>query len=94
MSEAARILLIDDDGTVRSTIWKSLQKAGFIVDPSDNGEEALQKSDANFYNLALIDIRLPDMERTKLLTAMKDTTPKMIKIMLTGYSAHRTPSRS
>ncbi len=41
----------------------------------------------NFYNVALIDIRLPDMEGTKLLNAMKQTTPEMIKIILTGYPA-------
>jgi len=35
----------------------------------------------------LIDIRLPDMEGTELLTALKETTPKMIKIILTGYPA-------
>ena len=39
----------------------------------------------DFYNLALIDIRLPDMEGTKLLTAMRETTPRMIKVILTGY---------
>ena len=39
----------------------------------------------NFYNLALIDIRLPDVKGTKLLTAMKETTPKMVKIIVTGY---------
>jgi len=35
----------------------------------------------------LIDIRLPDMEGTKLLTLIKETTPKMVKIIVTGYPA-------
>jgi DNA-binding NtrC family response regulator len=35
--------------------------------------------------MALLDIKLPDMEGTKLLTLLHETTPKMIKIMITGY---------
>jgi DNA-binding NtrC family response regulator len=43
------------------------------------------KINARFYNLIMIDIRLPDMEGTKLLAKIKDTTPKMRKIIITGY---------
>ena len=87
MNETARILLIDDDESVRKTISKALEKAGYKVDAAENGTEALEKTRARFYNLALIDIRLPDMEGTKLLTMIKDTTPRMVKIILTGYPA-------
>jgi len=38
-----------------------------------------------FYKLALVDIRLPDMDGVELLTGMKQTTPKMVKIIITGY---------
>jgi len=55
------------------------------VDTAENGRKAIKKTETNFYNLALIDIRLPDMEGTTLLTKMKDTTPKMRKIIMTGY---------
>ena len=64
MNETARILLIDDDESVRKTISKALEKAGYKVDTAENGTEALEKTRAKFYNLALIDIRLPDMEGT------------------------------
>jgi DNA-binding NtrC family response regulator len=63
----------------------TLRHAGYEVDTAENGRQAIQKSEMNFYNLALIDIRLPDMEGTELLTALKDTTPKMIKVILTGF---------
>jgi len=66
-----------------------LEEEGYVVDTAKNGKEAVKKSNAEFYNLALIDIRLPDMEGTKLLTAMKETTPKMVKIMITGYPSLR-----
>ena len=35
--------------------------------------------------MALIDIRLPDMDGVQLLTALKETAPKMVKIIITGY---------
>jgi DNA-binding NtrC family response regulator len=85
VTDHARILVIDDDASVRKVIAMALEDEGYSVDTAENGSEAIQKCNANFYNVALIDIRLPDMEGTKLLGEMKDTTPKMIKIIVTGY---------
>jgi DNA-binding NtrC family response regulator len=85
MGERARILVVDDDESIRKTLAAILEDKGYDVDTAENGKEAIKKSHAEFYNLALIDIRLPDMEGVKLLTAMKETTPKMVKIIITGY---------
>jgi len=85
MDESVRILVVDDDESIRKTIAAILDEEGYIVDTAENGKEAIEKSNANFYNLALIDIRLPDMEGTRLIAEMKETTPKMIKIIVTGY---------
>jgi len=85
MAETIRILVVDDDESIRKVLATILEEKGYAVDTAENGKEAIEKSNAQFYNLALIDIRLPDMEGTKLLTAMKETTPKMVKIIITGY---------
>lgn len=85
MSQKTRILVIDDDESIRETLAMALELEGYIVDRAENGKEAIEKSHANFYNLAIVDWRLPDMEGTKLLGELKETTPKMPKIMLTGY---------
>jgi DNA-binding NtrC family response regulator len=87
MGENTRILVVDDDENIRKTLATILEDQGYVVDTTENGKEAIEKSNVNFCNLALIDIRLPDMEETKLLTAMKETTPKIIKIIVTGYPA-------
>jgi DNA-binding NtrC family response regulator len=87
MSESVRILVIDDDESIRRTVSMTLQHAGYIVDSAENAKEAIDKAEANFYNLALIDIRLPDMEGAELLTALEEATPRMVKIILTGYPA-------
>ena len=85
MTESARILIIDDDENVRKILEMTLKANGYTVDTAKDGKEAIEKSNRNFYNLALVDIRLPDMEGTALLTAMRETTPKMVKIIVTGY---------
>jgi DNA-binding NtrC family response regulator len=85
MKEKARILVIDDDENIRKVLASILEEKGYEAGTAKNGEEAIEKAQKSFYNLALIDIRLPDMDGTELLTRLKQTTPKMIKIILTGY---------
>ena len=79
------ILIVEDDANIRETLCTILQQRGYNTDTAKNGKEALQKSKAKFFNLALLDIKLPDMEGTKLLTTIHDNLPKMVKIMITGY---------
>jgi DNA-binding NtrC family response regulator len=81
----ARVLVIDDDKIIRRSLTITLEDEGYIVDTAENGKEAIEKSNTNCYNLAIVDWRLPDIEGTKLLHELKATTPKMAKIMLTGY---------
>jgi DNA-binding NtrC family response regulator len=83
--EHARILIVDDDETIRKSLATVLKEKGCLIDTAENGREAISKSEKDVYNLAFIDIRLPDMDGVQLLTAMKDTTPKMVKIIITGY---------
>ncbi len=85
MTQKPRILIIDDDETIRDAVSAVLEENGYIADTAKNGKEAIEASKTKFYNLALVDIRLPDMEGTEVLTAMKETTPKMVKIIVTGY---------
>ena len=85
MGGHAKILVVDDDKSIRKTLAAILEDEGYDVDTAENAREAIEKTNNGFYNLALVDIRLPDMEGTKLIASMKDTTPKMVKIIVTGY---------
>jgi len=76
---------VDDDKFLLKSFKEVLELEGYLVDTAMTGREAIEKSEANFYNLTLIDIRLADMEGTELLTRIRETTPKMVKIMITGY---------
>src|SRR5665647_3989905 len=62
-----------------------LEDEGYIVDSAASGKEAVEKTNDAQYNLALLDIRLPDMEGVELLKLMKDSIPRTRKIMVTGY---------
>lgn len=85
MDEKPRILVVDDDETIRTTMKVILQNEGYIVDLAATGKEAIQKTQENSYNLALLDIRLPDIEGVELLKLLKDNVPRTRKIMVTGY---------
>jgi len=85
MGATTRILVVDDDESIRKVLATILEDEGYVVDTANNGREAIKKSKVKFYNLALIDIRLPDMEGTELLTKIRDTKPKMRKVIITGY---------
>jgi len=84
-SRTPRILIVDDDQNILEVISTGLEDAGYRVDTARNASEAVVKSESNIFNLALVDIRLPDMEGTKLLTKMKEARPEMVTIILTGY---------
>jgi DNA-binding NtrC family response regulator len=85
MTGSAKILIIDDDPTILETLTAALESEGYSVDTANNGEEAINMSFSHFYNAAIVDWRLPDIEGTKLLGKLKETTPKMVKLILTGY---------
>jgi DNA-binding NtrC family response regulator len=80
-----RILIVDDDENIRLTLKTILVDAGYTVDVAVNGAQAIEKTENSLYNVALIDIRLPDMEGIELLTKMKDSVPKTRKIIVTGF---------
>jgi len=85
MDKHTRILVVDDDETIRTTMKAILEDEGYLVDLASTGKEAIQKTQDKNYNVALLDIRLPDMEGVELLKLMKDNIPKTRKIMVTGY---------
>ena len=85
MDKNTRSLVVDDDETIRTTMKAILEDEGYIVDLAGTGNEAVKKTRERSYNVALLDIRLPDMEGIELLKLMHDSVPRTHKIMVTGY---------
>ena len=85
MVEKAKILIVDDDENIRKTMKAILEEENYSVDLATNGKEAIQMTNEKMYNLALLDIRLPDIEGVELLQLLKEYVPRTRKIMVTGY---------
>jgi DNA-binding response OmpR family regulator len=79
------ILVIDDDKSILRTLTQILQKAGYDVDTAETGKEAMEKFNSRQYDMALVDVRLPDMDGTDLLIDMKEKLRGTMKIMITGF---------
>jgi DNA-binding NtrC family response regulator len=79
------ILIIDDDKSILNIFTRILQKQGYSVDTAETGQEALEKLQANSYDLALVDVKLPDTNGTDLLARINQTHPNMTKIAITGF---------
>jgi DNA-binding NtrC family response regulator len=85
MEKQARIIIIDDDENIRKVLQTILEDEGYYIETAETAKKGIEKCESSFYNLALIDVRLPDMEGIELLTKLPSTKPKMRKIIVTGY---------
>jgi DNA-binding NtrC family response regulator len=85
MTENARILIIDDDENIRRVLETILTDEGYSVECAETANRGIEKSEDGFFNIALVDVRLPDMEGIELLPKLRSTKPKMRKIIVTGY---------
>lgn len=84
------ILVIDDDKSILRTFSRILEKAGYKTEIAETGKEAIEKTKNRHYDLALVDIRLPDMDGTDLLAKLKKPLQNTIKIMITGFPSLET----
>jgi DNA-binding response OmpR family regulator len=84
------ILVVDDDKSILRTFTRILQKSGYEIDVAETGKEAMEKAESRHYDLALVDIRLPDMDGTELLAKLKKQLQHTVKIMITGFPSLET----
>lgn len=91
--ERTKVLVVDDDVNIRTLFSKILEKAGYTVETSETGTEALEKIQRDNLNVLLLDVRLPDMSGTELLlrTAGNHET---VKIIVTGFSTEEVGKRA
>ena len=82
-----RILVVDDEESMRWVLSKTLQKLGLKVDLADCGKSARQFLAANHYDLAMIDIKMPDISGLELLDEIQQTQPATPVIMMTAESS-------
>lgn len=86
MMEQPRILIVDDESSLRTSLFRVLTRKSYQVVTANSKAEAQQFCTGNNnIDLALVDLRLPDGSGIELLSSLKNTFPQIQVIMLTGY---------
>ncbi|MCE7948353.1 MAG: DNA-binding response regulator [Chloroflexi bacterium CFX4] len=83
----AHILVVDDEGAIRYSISKTLQRVGYQVSSAASGEEALAMLDETLFDVVLTDIRMPGLSGVELLAKIKERAPDAIVILMTAYAS-------
>jgi CheY-like chemotaxis protein len=87
-----KVLLIDDEASLRRSVSLGLMQKGYQTEPCENGMKALQtletfKKKRIPLGCAIVDIRLPDIDGLKLLKVIKFNYPQLPVIIITGYGS-------
>jgi len=62
MSQSARILIVDDESTIRLTLGTLLKRVGYEVTSAENGHEAIALLEQQRFDLMLVDLKMPEMD--------------------------------
>ena len=87
----ARVLVVDDDAAVRRTLEAFLVDEGFEVDTAASGEEALDRLACQRAEVAVVDIRLPDMNGNELIQLAHRLHPGLRFLVYTGSPEYALP---
>ena len=80
---------MDDNENLRSTLIDILEEEGCKAEEAGTGEEALAKAEKGNYNVAIIDLKLPDTTGIKLLQIFRKRYPHRKNIIVTAYGTLR-----
>lgn len=83
--ELNKILVVDDEESVRSMICVLLQKESYQVSSAGGGEEALERLGEEHFDLTLCDIRMPGMDGLSLLDRIGSLYPDITVIMMSAF---------
>jgi two-component system nitrogen regulation response regulator NtrX len=86
----AKILLIDDERSIRSTLREILEYEDYIVEDVDNGIDGLELIRKNDYDLVLCDIKMNRMDGMEVLTEGLSLKPDLPFIMISGHGTVET----
>lgn len=90
MTEKAKILVVDDDETVRRSYSRSLSGAFCSVEAAWNGDEALRAMEKQRFDVVLLDLRMPGTDGISVLRTIKQRWPESEVVVITGYPTIET----
>ena len=80
-----RILIVDDEATIRASLQEALAADGYETDAAESGEEALARCHATDYDLLVTDLKLPGVSGLEVLQALRNQGRQTPVIMMTAY---------
>jgi DNA-binding response OmpR family regulator len=86
MPDAQKILIVDDEDTLRTLVRAELEERGFYVDEAADGDEALEKMKDTRYTLIILDIKMPGTDGLEVLRIIREQNLADKVIMLTGVN--------
>jgi two-component system response regulator PilR (NtrC family) len=88
--EKKKILVVDDERSMREFLGIMLAKEGYSVTQCPDGETALKQMEEDIFDLAIMDIRMPKMDGIAVLERIKETAPETVVIMITAFASTDT----
>jgi two-component system response regulator PilR (NtrC family) len=85
-----KILVADDEQSMREFLDIMLKKEGYKVSLASNGEEVVKLIDNDLFDLVLMDIRMPKLDGISALKKIKSIAPETVVIMITAYASADT----
>jgi len=89
-----RIIVIDDEEPMQELLEEILGSKGYEVEATSSGEEGLRKLSENFYHLAIVDVRLQDMNGIDVMERLEKISPYTEIIVMTAYASVDTAIRA
>ena len=86
----SRILVVDDEESMRKLLEIALGKEGYRLTLAESGKKATEIFDKSSYDLVISDIKMPDMSGVEVLRHIKETDPSVPVIMVTAYASADT----
>lgn len=87
MSRNVRILIADDEVNLRLVLQTSISKVGYGVDTVENGKEALRMAQENYYDVVILDIRMPEMDGLQAFYEIHKIKPDLPIILMTAFGS-------
>jgi two-component system response regulator PilR (NtrC family) len=87
---APRILLVDDEPSIRQLLSYRLRREGYEVLPAESGHDAIALLERGGVDLLVSDIRMPDMSGVEVLRRAKEIDPDILGVMITAYASKET----
>ncbi|MEW6667023.1 MAG: response regulator [Thermodesulfobacteriota bacterium] len=84
-----RVLLVDDEKEFVSTLAERLTLRGIDAEWTTAGNEALKLAEAGCFDLAVLDVKMPEMGGLKLKARLQGACPNMRFLFLTGYGSEK-----